>query len=509
MTRDLVIGIDSSTSATKAIAWGADGKIAAEGRAPIALSNPHPGYFEQDPREWWSSTVAALQQVTAAIDPQRVAALAISNQRETFALFKADGEPLRPGTTWLDQRAFAQVRRFGETFGGERVHAISGKPLDVTPCLFRFIWHAENEPALFRSADVFADVNATLAFHLVGEWVTPVASADPLGMVDMARGVWSGEILDAAGIDIKRLPRLVRSGSALGALTKSAAAATGLPAGTVVIAGGGDGQCAGTGAGLLNSGGAYINLGTAVVSGIYGRDYAHDPAFRTEVAVAEDGYIFETCLRAGTFLIDWFSRGLLGADVSSQGEIVRRLEREAAESPIGAGGVVIVPYWQGSMTPYWDPAARGVIAGLSGSTRRGDLHRAILEGIALECCTTSDRVTAVTGVPIDRLVAVGGGAASDLWAQILADACGRTVVRSSTVEASALGAAMAAAKGAGWFSSIAEASAAMAGKPVATFTPDAKRAARYAGLKSIYADLWPAVAQWNRRLVAFAESEPA
>src|ERR1700728_3400200 len=507
MSRDLVIGIDSSTSATKAIAWDNQGRAVAQGRAPVALSNPQPGFFEQDPAEWWTSTVSALKQVAASIDTQRVAAVAISNQRETFALFKSDGRAIRPGTTWLDQRAFSHVQRFGEKFGKERLHAISGKPLDVTPCLFRFLWHAEHEPALFRSADIFADVKAFITCNLGGEWETPVASADPLGMVDMARMSWSGEILEAADIDPRRLPRLVRAGAPLGELTTQAAEATGLPARTVVIAGGGDGQCAATGAGLLTSGGAYINLGTAVVSGVYGRSYAHDPAFRTETAVADEGYIFETCLRAGTFLIDWFVRGLLGVESARQSEVIERLERDAGQSPIGAGGVLVIPYWQGCMNPYWDSAARGIIAGLSGSTRRGDIYRAMLEGIAVECGNASDRVVAVTGLPIDCLVAVGGGAVSDLWNQLLADVCGRPVVRSSTVEASSLGAAMAAAKGAEWFPSIAAASAAMAGQPVSTFTPDPQRAARYAEFKALFADLWPAIAEWNRRLVAFTERQ--
>ncbi|MGH6704662.1 MAG: FGGY family carbohydrate kinase, partial [Bradyrhizobium sp.] len=130
MSRDLVIGIDCSTSATKAIAWDARGRSVAEGRVAIAMSNPAPGYFEQDPAEWWSSTAGALRQIAGKIDPGRVAAIGISNQRETFSFFTEDGRALRPGMVWLDERARAQLHRFGRTFGAERVHAISGKPLD-------------------------------------------------------------------------------------------------------------------------------------------------------------------------------------------------------------------------------------------------------------------------------------------------------------------------------------------------------------------------------------------
>ncbi|MDQ0472477.1 xylulokinase [Labrys wisconsinensis] len=509
MPGDLVVGLDSSTSATKAIAWDRRGRLVAQGRAPIPLANPQPGYFEQDPADWWSSSAAALRELTGQVDPARIAAVGISNQRETFGVFSRDGTALRPGMVWLDDRARPQQRRFGETFGAERVHAISGKPLDVIPCLYRFIWLAESEPDLFARAERIADVHGYLAFRLTGAWVTSLASADPMGAVDMASGTWSSELLAAAGVDPGKMPALVAPGEPMGTVTTAAAAVTGLAAGTPVIAGGGDGQCAGTGAGLIAPGAAYVNLGTAVVSGSFGAAYAYHRAFRTMNAVADGGFIYETCLRSGTFLVDWLAREVFLVEPGRQRDFFAALEAEAAASPIGAGGVVLVPYWQGCMTPHWDSFARGVIAGLSGSTRRGDLYRALLEGIAMEQAATTNDAAAATGVPISSYIAIGGGASSDLWAQILADAAARPVRRSETVEASSLGAAMAAARGAGWFASIAEATAAMAGRPVRTFEPDPRRSARYAELLAIHADLWPTLSAWNARLAAFTEAGSA
>ena len=216
MPRDLVIGIDSSTSATKAIAWDQQGRVVAEGRASIAMSNPHPGWFEQDPGEWWSSTVAALQQVTAKIDAARIAAIGISNQRETFGVFTEDGTPLRPGTVWLDERARAQEKRFGARFGAERLHEISGKPLDITPCLHRMVWLREMEPSVVGRGERMAEVHGYLTFKLTGEWATSMASADPMGVLDMKRRDWSKEILDAAGIDPGMMLRLVAPGAQSG-----------------------------------------------------------------------------------------------------------------------------------------------------------------------------------------------------------------------------------------------------------------------------------------------------
>src|SRR4029450_4311690 len=300
MNQDLVIGNDSSTSATKAIAWDRNGRAIAEGRAPIAMSNPEPGFFEQDPNDWWRSTAQALKEVSAKVDPARIAAVGISNQRETFGLFAEDGTALRPGMVWLDDRARAQQKSFGERFGAERVHAISGKPLDIIPCIYRMIWLREHQPALLERAARIAEVHAYLTFHLTGRWTTSVASADPMGALDMRTRHWSKEILDAAGIDLAKMPPLVAPGTPTGEITDSAAAATGLRPGTLVIAGGGDGQCAGAGVGVGAPGLAYVNLGTAIVSGSYGPDYAHHRAFRTEIAVADQGYIFGTCMGSGT-----------------------------------------------------------------------------------------------------------------------------------------------------------------------------------------------------------------
>ena len=314
MPRDLVIGIDSSTTATKAIAWDRTGAPVAEGRAAIPLAQPRPRYFEQEPEDWWRSTSLALRELTAKVEPARIAGVAISNQRETFGLFGEHGEPIRPAIVWLDERAMDQMRRFGASFGAEKIHAISGKPVDITPCLYRMVWLRENEPHLLDRAAYVAEVHGYLCFRLTGRWTTSTASADPMGVLDMERLVWSQEILAAAGVPIDKMLALVRPGAFIGTVTEAAAQATGLPADTPVFAAGGDGQCAGTGVDVLRSGRAYINLGTAVVSGSYSERYVFDAAFRTETAVADRGYIVETCLRSGTFLVDWLSRELLGID---------------------------------------------------------------------------------------------------------------------------------------------------------------------------------------------------
>ena len=504
MKIDIVIGLDSSTTATKAIAWDCRGRAIAEGRAPVPLSTPRPGWFEQDAADWTGAAAKSLKQVTRKISAARIAAVAISNQRESFAQFDARGKALRPGTLWLDERAHGQAKSLALEIGAEELHRISGKPSDVTPCIARCRWFAEKMPGIWKKTAKTSEVHGVLAQFLTGKWNTSVASADPMGLVDMARFDWSDVLISKVGLNRSQLPALFRPGEIIGEVTADAARLTGLRAGTAIVAGGGDGQCAGTGANVFAKGRAYLNLGTAVVSGSFGTAYAHNPVFRTMCAVAEAGYIYETAIRSGSFLLNWMVERLFNVNPAKTPGIFSALENEARNSPIGSNGLALVPYWSGCMTPYWDSGARGVIAGLSGNHGRGGVYRAIFEGIALEQVMMTESVADATQ-PIDHYVVMGGGAKSDLWCQIIADVAGRPVKRLETLEASALGAGMAAAKAAGWFHTIPEAAAAMAGKPARIFTPKRVAHLRYRELLAIYRDLWPTLTAWNARMLDFSQ----
>ncbi len=506
MKPDLVIGIDSSTTACKAIAFDRRGRTLAEGRASIAISNPKMGWFEQDVALWTGSATTALKQVTAKISKDRIAAIAISNQRESFAQFDENGRVLRPGTLWLDERAHVEVKEIAQEVGLDRLHALSGIPNDITPCRTRCRWLAKHEPKVWRRTAKTAEVHGVLSHFLTGEWKTSTSSASPMGVLDAKTYDWSDILLKAAKLRRDMLPTLVASGEIMGTVTADAAKRTGLKAGTPVVAGGGDGQCAGAGANTFLKGRAYLNLGTASVSGSYGETYVIDPSFRSLVAVGGTGYSFETAIRTGTYLVTWLVERMFHQNPAKNPKIFSQLEAEAKAVPIGSRGLVLIPYFSGIMTPYWDADGRGVLAGLSGSHTRADIYRAMMEGIALEQAMMTNRVAAATS-PIDHYAIVGGGSRSNLWCQIVADASGRDVKRLETAEASALGAAMAAARGAGWFKTVAEAAAAMSGKPSKIFRPRTKEARAYAELLSIYGELWPRISQWNARMQEFARRQ--
>jgi xylulokinase len=207
-------------------------------------------------------------------------------------------------------------------------------------------------------------------------------------------------------------------------------------------------------------------------------------------------------LRAGTFLVDWFAREVGQARQGDPG-IYQRLEAEAAAVPVGSQGLLTLPYWGAVMTPYWDPHARGCLIGLTGSHCLGHMYRSLLEGIALEQALVTGMIEQQTGVGVKEFVAIGGGASSDLWCQIVADASGKTVRRSKTVEASSLGAAICAAVGAGWFADAATAAEAMCGEITRETEPRPAPAARYAELLAIYRELYPCLRETFAKLAGF------
>lgn len=500
---DLVVGIDSSTTATKAIAWDRGGTAVAVGTAPVPMANPAPGWFEQDPADWWDAACAALRQVTAAVDPARIGALAIANQRETVAFLEADGRPVRPAITWLDERCRDDVAMLSHELGAERLRVLTGKTPDPTPALYSVHWLRRAEPAAFAATRHFVDVHGYLVRRLTGVAATAWPCADPHGFFDIADKRYAPEIMRHLGVSAEQFFPAHPSGTTLGTLTEAAALATGLRAGTKVAAGGGDGQAAGLGCAILDASRAYLNLGTAAVSGIFGPEPLTDAAFRTEISLTNDGYIYELVLRTGAFLTDWMVQRLLGFDPKADPGCYDRLEAEAEFLPPGSDGLMLLPYWGGVMCPWWDEAARGLMLGFAPEHGRGHVYRALIEGIALDMAMGYATVEQLTGAPIQELVAIGGGARSRLWRKIVADATGRTVCASQTIEATCLGAGMCAAVAAGWHATPAEAARAMQGAVRERLAPDPAAHARYRALLDIYRDLFPATQPAMRKLAAF------
>jgi len=460
MQPDLVLGVDSSTQSTKAIAWTRAGEARAEGRAAIPLHAPEPGHAEQDVEDWWRACRAALGEVAEQVDAARIAGIGVSNQRETVAFLDAEGRAARPSIVWLDERAREEVAAFSEQVGRERIHRLTGKPVDQTPVVYRLAWLRRRWPEGLSAVDRILDVHGFLALRLTGNATASWTSADPFGLFDIEAKQWSEEILGVLALERRQFAPVAPPGAEIGRLTDRAAAETGLRPGTPVYAAGGDGQCAGLGVNAVQPGVVYLNLGTAVITGMWTREPRPRLDWRSMTSPTGEGYFLEGCQRAGTFLVDWFVDRFAGGRKSP--EAFATLEREAARLPVGSEGVTVCPYLCGSMDPHWNPAARAGIEGLSPTHGVAHVYRAILEALTLESARTI-AAFAREGLAPSRIVAVGGGARNRLWTQMLADATGLPVALSANPEASSLGAGMSAAVGCGWHETFAAAAAAMSG----------------------------------------------
>src|SRR3954454_5664038 len=448
-----VIGVDASTTAAKAVAWNREGSAIADGRAEFALALPRPGWHEQDAEDWWRATVTAVRRVLESVDASAIEAIGLTHQRETFACLDEHGRAVRPAIVWMDVRAARQVDRFGS----DDVHRLTGKPADTTPALYKLLWLREHEPETIERTRWVVDVHAFLVNRLTGTWRTTSACADPLGLIDMDREDWSDELLAQVGLSRERVPTLLSPGEVIGELSAAASDELGLPAGLPVVGGAGDGQSAGLGANATRPGTAYLNLGTAVVAGTVSERYAWDRAFRTLIGAVPGTYAMETLLQGGTYTVKWFLERIAPLDSGRLGLGLRDvdlLEAAAARLAPGAEGLLLVPYWASAQTPYWDPAARGILFGLAGHHGKEHMFRALMEGIAFEQRLALEGMEQGLGQPLELLLTTGGGSRSALWRQSLGDVTRKTVFPCREAETTSLGAGIHAAAAVGWHGSL-------------------------------------------------------
>ena len=488
--KNILIGLDSSTTGTKAIAFDRNGDVITHAHESIPLSSPQPNFYEQDSYDWWFSAKKVLRKITQKIKPELITAISIANQRETFVPLDKKGACLRPAIIWLDERCKDEVEPFAQKVGKQKIHKITGKPVDYAPVVYRLAWMQKHEPNLYRKMAMICDVQTYLVWKLTGEFKTSWASADPFGLFDLKNKQWSPDILQTLGITDAQLPQSFAPGAVLGNITDGASELTGLSKKTLIIAGGGDGQAAGLGANALTPERAYLNLGTAVVAGVYGSQYKTNNAFRTMCSCSDSGYYYECSLRAGTFAIDWFIKNILKINTLKEPKIYQQLEKEAQKTKAGSDGLLFLPYLNGVMNPYWDIKARGAFIGLSSSHHRGHMYQAILEGIAFEQLLALNAVEEAAGSHVKELVTIGGGSKSNFWCQIIADVTCKNICLPENTEASALGAGIAAAVGARWYPTFKDAALKMT-KIKKTIKPNRKKYLKYKQIFTLYDKIYP------------------
>lgn len=490
----MIIAHDLGTTGDKSSMHHDDGRLVASVTVGYPARFAAGGVAEQDPNDWWNAVVEATRALLqrTGVAPSEVTGLVVSGQMMGAVLLDGGGRPVRPAIIWADTRAGAQTSRLIEALGEDAAYRTLGHRLNPTYSIEKVMWVRDHEPEVWARVRHFCVAKDYIVLRLTGRLATDRSDASGTNAYDQLAGAWSSDVLSAAGLDAALFPEILDSTTVVGTLTADAADALGLPAAVRVVMGGGDGPMAAVGSGIVApEDGAYVCLGTSSWISFASTEPLRDPLLRTFTFdnVVPGGFVPTATMQAGGASVQWIAEALSPDPAHPD---TARLTAEAGEG-IDTDDLVFLPYLLGERSPHWDPAARGAFLGLARHHTRAHLMRAVLEGVALNLRTCIDAFRDA-GATIDRIDAVGGGAQSDVWLQILADAWEIPVRRRTVVEeANSLGAAVTAAVGLG----LADFSAARALSEVtAEFTPDPDRAQAYRRTHARFASAYAALQPW-------------
>ncbi|MGB0921432.1 MAG: xylulokinase [Alphaproteobacteria bacterium] len=435
----LYLGIDLGTSGVKALALAEGGAIVAEAQAPLTVSHPQALWSEQAPDDWWAAADKAVRGVLSQIDRAAVQAIGLSGQMHGATVLGVDDKPLRPAILWNDGRAFAECAALEQAVPNSR--AITGNiamPGFTAP---KIAWLREHEP---KVADKIAKVllpKDYLRLVMTGDHASDMSDSAGTLWLDVAARAWSDEMLAATGLTRDHMPKLYEGPQVTGRLRAEIAAGWGV-AQMPVVAGGGDNAAGAVGIGVTQPGQGFLSLGTSGVYFVAGDKFRPNPAGAVHAfchALPDTWHQMAVMLSAASCL-DWAARLTGAKDVATL-----MASAEAAEAP--AAPLHFLPYLTGERTPHNDPKARGVLFGLGPDVTQGQIGQAVLQGVAFGLAD-GQRVLQAAGTSIESVTAIGGGAQSQYWLQILANVLDQPLLlREGSEVGPALGAARLAQMG--------------------------------------------------------------
>ena len=443
-----LIGLDIGTTGCKAIVFREDGAILGRAMREYAISTPQPGWAEQDAERVWLLACESLREAVAAAggDPPR--AMALSCQGEAIIPVDKEGRALRPAILGMDTRTGEENQWLDEQFGAEELFRRTGMPLHTINTLPKILWLQRHERDIWREAAQFLLYEDFFLRRLAGRATISHCLASRSQMYDLGAGEWAKDLLDQCDIDPKRLALLAPKRTAVvGTLQKQLAGELGISADVVIAAGGHDQACAACGCGATESGLAMVSTGTAeVVEVAMAEPAIADALRRGNISVYRHVvpglYLAMTLNHSGGLLLRWFRDSFCERQIERarmEGEDPYDLILQGASE--GPTGLLVLPHFSGSGTPWLDTESKGAILGLTFAADRPTVAKAILEGLTFELRINLDLLRS-SGIEIDELRAVGGGARSDLWLQLKADVCGVPLRVPEVTEAACLGAAL-------------------------------------------------------------------
>jgi xylulokinase len=412
------LGIDIGTSSVKAILMDQDGRVAESTSAPLPISRPRPGWSEQDPEDWWRATNAAV----GALEPakrRRVEAIGLSGQMHGATLLDDADRVLRPAILWNDGRSEAECAEFERR--EQRSRAITGNIASPGFTAPKLIWVRAHEPNVFAATRTVLLPKDYVRLRMTGVKATDLSDAAGTLWVDVAARAWSASMLAATGLGERHMPKLFEGPSVTGELRAEIADAWGMPR-APVAAGGGDNAAGAIGVGVIDDGQAFLSLGTSGVIFAATSAFRPNPARAAHAfchALPDRWHLMSVTLSCAAS-VDWAAK-LAGEDGAAA--LIAKAEARGRLD----GREIFLPYLSGERTPHNDPQARGVLFGADHDTDAAAFGQAVLEGVAMTLADGLDALTE-TGVAIDQLSVIGGGARSPWWGRILAAALRRPLV---------------------------------------------------------------------------------
>ena len=489
---DFIAAIDCGTTGAKAVIFNTDGVMQGTAYKEYPCSFPAPNRVEQDAEQLFESCVDVLAEAVkkSGVDAAEIKALSFSTQRCTLIPVDQSCTPLRAAISWQDNRSDVQCDMIRETIGEEAFYKKTGLPVANVWTLPSIMWIRDEEPEIYAATHKFLNPHGFILKRMgADEFVEDLSNASLHGLVSIVDAAWDDDFISTTKIEKAKLPKLVASGSVVGKLASEIAERTGLSADTLLVAGGGDQQCAGIGAGVISPGIGSVTLGTAGVVICSFDEPAFDPnrAIPAELHAYPGKYICEGLQSTAGAALKWLRN--VAQDATQGAEIEYGMFNDMASKVApGSDGLLFLPYLAGAGAPQWNGSATGTFHGLTQGHGLGAMARAVMEGVAFQNALILNEFEKA-GRTLSEIRLTGGGAQSDLWSQIQADIYNRPVRRLREDEAGLLGAAILAAVGAGIFSSIDEGVAQMV-NTLESYTPDSDNHSAYAAQAQRFSDLY-------------------
>src|SRR5215211_7678800 len=486
------LGIDTSTTSSKALIIDERGDVIAVASSPHTLQTPRPLWSEQDPREWWQAVSASIRSVLekAGIGGERVAAVGLTGQMHGLVLVDEAGNVLRPAILWNDQRTQSQCDEIHQVIGKEKFIQITGNVALTGFTAPKILWVKENEPDVFARAKHVLLPKDYIRYKLTGLYAMDKADGAGTVLFDLQARDWSDEVLSALDIPRAWMPKTFEGTEFTGLVNEEAASLTGLKVGTPVAAGGGDQAAGAVGVGAVEPGVVGLTVGTSGVVFATTPSALIEPEGRLHAfchAVPGLWHFMGVMLSAAGSL-QWY-RDTLAPNMSFD-----ELLREAEPIPAGSEGLQFLPYLSGERTPHPDPLARGAFVGLTIRHTRAHMTRAVLEGVAFGLKDSFTLIQNAGLGAITQVRASGGGTKGALWRQILASVLEAELVTVNTTEGAAYGAAILAGVGAEAWADVA--TACHTGINITGRTqPDSSQVEIYQEAYTIYQELYPLLKQ--------------